>query len=333
MFGLTIYFSVRLVNDVISGVEFWKRSWVTNGIEIGTTILVTYPVVYLMDYFRRRNEQKDTSPLTGKRLFHEFWEVYLYTTLVLNAVLIPMCALTDDGLQWHDGVYINLLPPLFNLVYYATTRAVSSLRRNYEQQIHIEKITNDQLQAELRYLRAQYHPHFLFNALNTVYFQIDEDTGGARKTIEQLSELLRYQLYDLHQQVPVRRELDHLQSYIDLQRQRMNPHLLLDVCFDKDLNGQLIYPLLLLPLVENAFKYAGGDYWIRIAAGLEAGKLRFSVANAIPDMDIRSAPRNGSGGIGLENLRRRLELLYPGNHQFQAGMEENHFTTSLLIPV
>ncbi|TDX01187.1 sensor histidine kinase [Dinghuibacter silviterrae] len=338
LFGMMIYASIRLANDIQGGRQFWMRSWVLNSIEIASAILVSYPMVYVMDYFRRRNERCDTAPLTSRLIFREFGEVYLYTTLILNAVIIPMCALTDDGLQWQDVVYVNLLPPLFNVIYYAITRAMGSLRRNYEQQLQIQKISNDRLQTELRFLRAQFHPHFLFNALNTVYFQMEEDTARARQTVEKLSELLRYQLYDPQHLVPVERELRYLESFIDLQRQRMNDHLRLDVFFDPLLVRQMVYPLLLLPLVENAFKYAGGAYWINIRASLEKDAIRFEVSNAVPPeatlvglgATANGAPRTG---IGLDNLRRRLELLYPGRHEFRAAPEDTQFKATLVIPI
>src|ERR1700744_5050328 len=85
VFGLCIYIAIRLAMDVEGGTRFWLRWWVTNAIEIGTSLLVSYPVVYLMDYFRDRNERRDGGHLTGKRLFREFGEVYFYTTLILNA--------------------------------------------------------------------------------------------------------------------------------------------------------------------------------------------------------------------------------------------------------
>ena len=348
IFGLLIYISIRLAQDLISGTRFWTRPWITTAIEVGSAVLVSYPVIWLMDYFRHRNERKDKSPLTSRRLFAEFGEVYLYTTLILNATIVPMAAVTDNGLQWSDFVDINLLPPLFNLVYYAISRAMGAMRVSYEQQLQIEQITNDQLQTELRFLRAQFHPHFLFNALNTVYFQMEEDTARARLTVEKLSELLRYQLYDPQHLVPVERELGYLESFIDLQRQRMNDHLDLEVYFDPLLTGQAIYPLLLLPLVENAFKYAGGDYWIRIRASLEKDALRFEVANAVPPgaNSLTSGWIGGSAGavggastpsartgIGLENLRRRLELLYPGKHQFRTTPEDTQFIATLVIPI
>jgi LytS/YehU family sensor histidine kinase len=240
-----------------------------------------------------------------------------------------VAAFTDDGLQWFDVVNIYMIPALYGLLYYAFIRGNAFLKKSYEQQLQIEKISNDQLQTELRFLKAQYHPHFLFNALNTVYFQMDEDVTRAKQTIEELSELLRYQLYDQQQMVSIGQELQYLQSFINLQRIRMNDHLSLSVQFDEALNGQQVYPLLLLPLVENAFKYAGGEYWIRIAATLNNDNLQFHVSNAKP----ATAVKRKAGGIGLENLKRRLALLYPGRHALNIMDEQDRFTADLSIQI
>ena len=133
-----------------------------------------------------------------------------------------------------------------------------------EQRIQLEKIKNDQLQTELKFLKSQYHPHFLFNALNTVYFQIDESNKAPRRTLEMISELLRYQLYGGNQKVSILQEIDYLKTCIALRKLRMSERLRLRVEFPPELNELNIYPLLFLPLVENAFKYVGGDYQLDI---------------------------------------------------------------------
>ncbi len=328
IYGLCIYISIRLVNDVISGTRFWLRPWTVNAIEIGGSIVSSYLVMSLLNWLLVKNQRKYTgAPHTGVLLM-EFAEVALYIELFASFTIIPIAAFTDDGLQWYDVVDIYLIPLLYWLLYYAFARSSASVRKNYEQQLQLEKISNDQLQAELRFLKAQYHPHFLFNALNTVYFQMDEDVSRAKHTIEELSELLRYQLYDQQQMVSVRQELQYLQSFINLQKHRMNDHLALQVEFDAQLDGQHLYPLLLLPLVENAFKYAGGEYWIRITAKLEQGELQFQVSNAKPS---QLPERKGRGGIGLENLKRRLALLYPDRHTLHITDNGQSFDAQLNI--
>jgi len=197
-----------------------------------------------------------------------------------------------------------------------------------DNKIQLEKVTNDHLQTELKFLKSQYHPHFLFNALNTIYFQMDEDLEGAKNSIEKFSELLRYQLYDQQQQVPVINELDYLQSFIDLQKIRSSDKLQLRVNFDKALNGQQVYPLLFLPLVENAFKFIGGDYKLAINATLTGNEIVFKVENSIPEF---IQPTAKSGGIGLENLNRRLDLLYPGKYSLSTQKDNGIFIAEMKL--
>jgi LytS/YehU family sensor histidine kinase len=130
--------------------------------------------------------------------------------------------------------------------------------------------------------------------------------------------------------VPISRELHYLQNFIDLQQVRSSEKLKLQVRFDSSLNGEQVYPLLFLPLVENAFKYAGGDYHITIEASKEKDGLRFAVANAVPAW-IKEKTDTSRNGIGLENLKRRLELLYPGKHTFTTSKKDDTFFAEIQL--
>ncbi len=218
------------------------------------------------------------------------------------------------------------MPLLYALIYYGIVRSRTYLKAYVANQLLVEKLTNDHLQTELKFLRAQYHPHFLFNALNTIYFQVDDDVAGAKQSIELLSELLRYQLYDRQHQVSIKQELDYLQNYILLQKVRASKKMVLTTDFDEELTEQQIYPLLFLPLVENAFKYVGGKYHIGISAESIAGGILFKVKNDLPD---NIQPNPDSSGIGIENLNRRLELLYPGQHKLTLGKHPDCFIAEL----
>jgi LytS/YehU family sensor histidine kinase len=231
-------------------------------------------------------------------------------------------------ISWADVADINMIPTLYAIVYYGIARSRTWLRAYVDNKVQLEKVTNDHLETELKFLKAQYHPHFLFNALNTIYFQMDDDIAGAKNSIEKFSELLRYQLYDQQQQVPVLNELEYLQSFIDLQKIRSTDKLKMEVTFDKALNGQHVYPLLFLPLVENAFKFIGGNYKLAIAAQLLDDEIVFRVENSIPQF---KQPINKSSGIGLENLKRRLDLLYPGKHTLLTIADNDNFTAELKL--
>ncbi len=188
------------------------------------------------------------------------------------------------------------------------SRGNSFVRAYIEQKVLVEKIKNDQLLTELKFLKAQYHPHFLFNALNTIYFQMDENVAAAKQSVEKFSELLRYQLYDQQQTVPVSQEIRYLANFIQLQQTRSSEKLILDVHFDETLDGQQIYPLLFLPLVENAFKYVGGDYHLKVVAEVRDSIIRLEVENAVP----AQIPIKKEKGIGLENLQRDMYFALPG---------------------
>ncbi len=327
IFGLLIYTSLRLVNDIISEYRFWERHWTINAIEIGTTIIISYVFYYIINHFIKKFSKKQIARPTLVTILKEFFTVYVLCMVVLNITALPMAALTDDGLQLYDVVNINLIPMLYMLLYYAIARGNASMTAFYEQQVQLEKLRNDKLDTELKFLKAQYHPHFLFNALNTIYFQMDEDVAAAKKSVEKFSDLLRYQLYDQQQTVPVSQELNHLKNFIALQKIRSSDKLQLETHFSPTLNGQQVYPLLFLPLVENAFKYAGNH--ISISANSKGNVIEFEVRNSLPKLDIPVR----KGGIGLQNLQRRLELLYPGKHQLNIQRTDDTFTATLKLSV
>ncbi|QMU30875.1 sensor histidine kinase [Adhaeribacter radiodurans] len=330
LFGLLIYANIRLVNDTVAGEKFWERPWQTNVIEIVFVVGFGYIMQFQLNYLIQKFSSDTTRTINPKVILKEFATVFIACLILLNLFLIPFMAVTDDGLQIQDVVIGNIIPGLYLLLYFAIVRGNRYLQAFIQQRVKLEQIEKDQLQTELKFLKAQYHPHFLFNALNTIYFQMDEDVEAAKKTVEKFSELLRYQLYGQNQTVPIGRELGYLQTYIDLQKARMNEHLQLEVCFEWQLKEQPIYPMLLLPLIENAFKYVGGNYWIKITAKWQDHKLLFRVENAIPANTVRT---NKDGGIGLENLRRRLNMLYPNAHCLQLEKNTESYQATLALTI
>ena len=327
LFGLLVYATVRVMNDTISGFEFWKRDWRTNAVEISASILMGFIINYVLQKLFKKFDSTLQKTVSYKTVLRELLWVFAVIEICANIVFTPMAALTDDGLSWGDVAAINIIPVLFCLIYYGIVRSNKVLRVYVNNKLLLEKITNDQLQTELKFLKAQYHPHFLFNALNAIYFQMDEDIDQAKKTVEKFSELLRYQLYDQQQTVPVRSEIQYLQNFIDLQKIRTSDKLKLNVCFDANMDGEQVYPLLFLPLVENAFKYVGGDYLMNICCKKQNEELIFTVENSVPnEINFKK-----TGGIGLENLRRRLELLYPGKHVLTTRKRNDSFFAELTL--
>jgi sensor histidine kinase YesM len=325
LYGVLNYLTIRLLLDSVTGMKFWERGLQVNIFEFSVFALEGYIFVWIQNRLYKYFDEKWVSDISYKRVMRELGCVTLVALLFQNIFITPVAAFTDDGLQWYDLADINIIPLLYAYIYYGVSRTHAFLEAYVNNRLKLEKAITDQLQAELKFLKAQLHPHFIFNALNTIYFQMDEDVTAAKRTVEQFSELLRYQLYDQQQTVPVSQEIQYLESFIKLQKVRASEKLSLKVEFDPQLNGQQIYPLLFFPLVENAFKYVGGDYNIDIRTQVQGNDIIFIIQNSIPDHIKRKA------GIGLENLKRRLELLYSDKHTLNITSTDQYFRVELLI--
>lgn len=194
-----------------------------------------------------------------------------------------------------------------------------------------EQLRASQLNTELRLLRAQYHPHFLFNMLNTIYFRIDESNTEARDTVEHLANLLRSQLYSGDDPVSMEQELSAIDSYIQLSSLRIGDRLKLNCHIDPRLAHKEIHPHLLLPLVENAFKHCGGDCHIDISIINTSSGLEMTVINSISP-SYTPTHHDSECGLGLKNLQRRLQLLYPDNrHKLMLTANNETFTAHLTL--
>ena len=328
LYGLIIYFTVRLLHDTEIRLPFWERTWQQNVIELMLSMLVGYVGVYIFERLFKYYDRHWTPEFRYGTIVRELALMIGANLVLMNIVFTPWVIFINGKLYMNDFADICTIPALYAVVYYGIARARKYMVAYVDNRILLEKVTNDHLQTELKFLKSQYHPHFLFNALNTIYFQMDQDLPGAKKSIEKFSELLRYQLYDQQQQVPVTYEIEYLQSFIDLQKVRSSEKLKMKVELDKSLNGQMVYPLLFLPLVENAFKFIGGEYRLSISGAVEGKQIAFRVENSTPEFETAAEK---TGGIGIENLKRRLDLLYPGKHSFITRKENNTYTAELKL--
>jgi len=191
-------------------------------------------------------------------------------------------------------------------------------------------LENQRLSAELAFLKSQINPHFLFNSLNSIYslaYQRSETTPGA---ILKLSEIMRYMLYECNDnKVDLVKELQYLQNYIDLQKIRYADKAYIDFKVEGNIETQKIVPLLLIAFMENAFKHgvAGNPLTpIRLLIDVEESHLHFYIQNR-----KHTNNRDASGGIGLINVKRRLDLLYPGKYNLDIRDETDTYTVELSL--
>lgn len=202
----------------------------------------------------------------------------------------------------------------------------------YEQQRLLQKIVVEKLQAEVNFLRSQVNPHFLFNILNNLYALTLKKSDLAPDMVLKLSEMMEYMLYDSDdEQVPLEKEISYLQNYIELEKMRCGDHSDIALQINGKPNGQAIAPLLLLPLIENAFKHGiskQANYsWLHSTLTLNPTRVEMTVENNKPASKVK----NQKGGIGLTNLRKRLELLYPGRYSLQTEDRADTYRAALSI--
>jgi LytS/YehU family sensor histidine kinase len=228
-------------------------------------------------------------------------------------------ALLDLSTNWKGRIYDNFIPHFFLV----TAGLAFKLLFDYTGlQKRLAEVAKEKAEAELNFLKSQINPHFLFNSLNSVYFLIDKQNEEARGALHKFSDMLRYQLYECKgEKIPVEKEIGYLKDYVDLQQLRLNNTVVEFQCAPEVKNFS-IEPLLLIPFVENSFKHIshygnGQKNEIQINIGKQNGTLHFSVYNTTEEKAISTFQ---PGGIGLNNVKKRLELLY--NEKYQLHIKE-----------
>lgn len=316
---------VRVAHDLTIGEDYWNAH--------STTFIVTESLLawfYSIELILLAPLLMHTARRRGWKSPLEYAIASLFAALSVGLGMVLSHSLTLDGVSFTQFILPATIVVLFTCLYYAYYCNSERERWLMNQTLTLEKTRNRQLDTELRLLRAQYHPHFLFNMLNTIYVQIEESNDAPRHTIECLSEVLRYQLYSPEQPVEIRNELEAMEKFIELCRMRVSRSLKLDISISNPPSGLKIYPLLLIPLVENAFKHLGGCRRISITFAMADGNFILTVINTV-NPDTGSA-RKADSGLGLENLRRRLELLYPdGTHSLSLTKDNDEFKAILTL--
>ncbi len=227
-----------------------------------------------------------------------------------------------------------LMRMIFQLLFYAAIgtsyRLISDRMKEDEQ---VKEQENERLKSELSFLRSQISPHFMFNVLNSVVSLSRRKPEMVEPVVVKLSELMRYMIYETNDSiVPISKELAYLESYIDLQKIRFGDDIQIDFKHELGPKSSQIEPMLLIPFVENAFKHGVGfieNPTIEIELKDSATELYFKVANK-KGASINEI-KDESSGIGLANVKRRLELLYPTNHRLEVLDSGSDFIISLTI--
>jgi two-component system LytT family sensor kinase len=218
-----------------------------------------------------------------------------------------------------QAVFFYMVDAVFGMAFYFVRYAQYKEVQEKEAQLQNK-------QSELSFLRSQVNPHFLFNNLNNIYSLVYYQSDQALNAIAGLSELLRYMLYDASETVTLTKEVTYIEKYIALQQLRFEKPSEIGFKVSGNFDEVGIPPLLLIPFVENAFKHgdASAGNWLNINLATGDDHIRFSCSNK---KDVKQ--HDPTGGIGIDNVKRRLALLFPGKHQLDISDDTEWFTVKL----
>ena len=294
--------------------------------------LVLFAIIFYLNYF----------VLIERFLFIKKTVLFI----IINVVLITLFTLLREQIEstfFQDIVrktsrpgpplamfiYMQLLsylPPLLFAI------AIKTTKRWAQTETERKQAANYKLQSELQHLHYQLQPHFFFNSLNNIYALVDISPDQAKTSIHSLSKLMRYMLYDTNMElVPLSKEIDFMKKYIDLMKLRVSDKTEVNYNFPTEETGIKIAPLLFISLIENAFKHgisASKASQIDINMTCNDKTVLFTIEN--DNFPKKTDDKSGSG-IGIQNLEKRLQLLYSDKHNFKTLLKDERFSVHLEI--
>ena len=338
----------------VSGNIPWRKMMLHVAVWI---LVISMPYLMRYDSASRPKDLDDS----GFLLLHVFtsllWiPVYYFNSFVLTRRLLyprkfvtyagavlgmfALCMLVHGSLFTvliHSRPFKILNSALFNLIPFLAVLAIGTASRQAQDKVQSDKLMQERheenLKTELSFLRSQISPHFMFNVLNNMLAMARLKSDQLEPTIIKLSSLMRYILYETDEEtVSLKKETEYLQSYIDLQRQRIGNKVQLKVSMEPGEDEYAIAPMLLIPFIENAFKHGTSaihDPVIDVELYTSSNMLYFRVANKY-NKGVEEI-KDKTSGIGLQNVKRRLNLLYGNRYSLLINDIDNWFTVSLQI--
>jgi len=323
MIGCSIYFfrNVELYKSITIALTFSSYS-------VLAEIIFTYLIVYwLIPKFFTANKKT-------------------FITLLIILSILLVIAQSPVYIQWFK---LEELPKYSFVLTWECVMIISSMShmicglfiacrlfKNYYLKMEEREILiNENALAEMQLLKAQVHPHFLFNTLNNIYSFARKKSPDAGDLVLKLSDTLKYMINDCEAPfVPLQKEIKLLQDYIGLEKVRYGDRLNMELVIKGVYQHQFIAPLLLIPFVENCFKHGASKMlkhpWIKMKIIVEESTLYMYLSNGKP---LQAISQKGKNGIGLRNVKERLKLLYPGQHELTIDSTADEFSVQLQLPI
>ncbi|AHM62938.1 signal transduction histidine kinase [Flammeovirgaceae bacterium 311] len=350
-FGADLYKKYKLLWHLL----FWLTFWVYKGLVYGTidndyevrfaSALIELPIKIVAAYFtlyvlidkfllKRRYSLFLGSLVASMIGFGLLQRILIYHTV--NPIFYP--EVLPSPVFYIPKLLITIFT-IYSIValvasFHLIKHAYNNLQVTRQLQQAAQALENEKLEAELKLLKSQVNPHFLFNTLNNLYVLTLSNSQKAPETVYKLSQLMSYMLYESNQQfVPLEKEVQYIENYLALEKIRYGKRLDVSLNVFGEITGIQIAPLLILPFVENCFKHGVSNQleggWIRIDLSMQEEQLVLKVENSKSNYLANAAIREG--GIGLKNVKKRLELVYGENHSLNIHNEEDSYLVVLKI--
>ena len=282
--------------------------------------------------------------LTQRRLLLFFTiSTFAVVFLTLSSVFLEIFVVRYFGISRYmpssgsEAIFPFLIRLLWYLVVLGTTVIIHYQHKEEDNRKISDELERGKLDMELRYLKSQINPHFLFNALNNIYSMVYTHDENASEGVLKLSEMLRYVLVDCQADtIPIEKEMKYIENYIDFQLMRIGEDRDVKLEMDIENSGYLLAPMILQPIVENAFKYSGLETnqngYVHFSIMQSGNLLTFTARNSIKTTvnTILNATDNNSG-IGLVNVRKRLELHYGNHYKLEIENDDKDYCVSIYI--
>ncbi|MEY3422171.1 MAG: hypothetical protein RIR48_2474 [Bacteroidota bacterium] len=286
-------------------------------------VIVYFNLFYLFPLYLKR-----------KVLWHHFLSLAL-VSLILTPIKTVLFFWATTGYPVAQYSYYSNQFFIFISTFFAGASATIYQITNewLVQQRDKKDLESQNLQSELKFLKSQINPHFLFNTLNSLYALTLKKSDLAPEIVLKLSEMMRYMLYECNEkEVPLSKEINYMQNYLELEKLRHGNKMLIDLRIKGDVDGQKIAPLMLIPFIENSFKHGVSNQvsqgFVNLELIVQHNDLHMELENSkAPSMPKINGKR--SGGIGLANVKRRMMILYPEKHSLTISESPNTYKIQL----
>ncbi len=323
LFWLFVYVLLILLDLRHTG---WPVVLLYKGIDVAFYATIIYiNLYYLIPNF-----------LTSKRFWLYVILLFLTVLLLTPIKVASQVFIFSDQPDFQGYLVANISWYFLSMFLIASSSTIYSIVSEWLiHQSEKRELVTQTMQSELKFLRSQVNPHFLFNTLNNLYALTLKKSDDAPEIVLKLSEIMRYMLYECNERlVPLSKEVTYLKNYLDLERLRQQENVDISMTVEGNVADQKIAPLIFIPFVENSFKHGLSnvitDGFVRIKLLLEADKIDFCIENSKPPQ--RPNPgRTRSGGIGLVNVKRRLNLIYPDQYQLKIHNEPDRYKVNLIL--